>query len=305
MMRFLLGRVVQSLIVLLGVCTFVFFLMHMTGDPVRLLLPLDATPEDIERVRHLMGFDRPLHQQFLSYVTRLLQGDLGVSLRHQQPALHLLVERIPATLKLTLAALLVSLVIALPLGTISAMKRDTPVDATGAFVALLGQCVPTFWLGIMLIMLFAVHWRIFPALGAGTLAHLVLPAITLGAYSAALTTRMLRSSLLDVLDQDFVRTARAKGLRERTVMLRHIVPHAAIPVVTVIALQVGHLLSGSIVTETIFSYPGMGLLVVQAIYGRDFTLVQGFVILLAIVILTINIAVDILYCYLDPRVRLG
>lgn len=305
MIRFLLGRVVQSLIVLLGVCTFVFFLMHMTGDPVRLLLPLDATPQDIERVRHLMGLDRPLHEQYVTYMTRLLQGDFGVSLRHQQPALQLLAERIPATLKLTLAALFVSLVIALPLGTISAMKRDTAVDATGGFVALLGQCVPTFWLGIMLIMLFAVRWRIFPALGAGGIAHLVLPAITLGAYSAALTTRMLRSSLLDVLDQEFVRTARAKGLAERTVMLRHIMPHAAIPVVTVIALQVGHLLSGAIVTETIFSYPGMGLLVVQAIYGRDFTLVQGFVILLATVILTINIVVDILYCYLDPRVRLG
>ena len=305
MSRFLLSRFGQALVVLWGVCTIVFFLLHLSGDPAQLMLPPNASQEDVENLRHMLELDRPLQEQYVSYLVRLAHGDFGTSFRHRQPALQLIAERVPATVQLTLAALLVTILIALPLGTISALKRDTAVDGLSAFVALLGQCVPTFWLGLVLIMLFAVQWRIFPALGAGTPAHLVLPAITLGAYSAALTTRMLRSSLLDVLNQEFVRTAHAKGLTERLVLWRHVAPHAAIPVITVIALQVGQLLSGAIVTETVFNYPGMGLLVIQAISGRDFTVVQAFVILLAVVIVVLNLLVDIVYSVVDPRVRLG
>jgi peptide/nickel transport system permease protein len=303
--RFLLSRLVQAIVVLWGVATIVFVLVHLSGDPARLMLPPNATEEQVVGLRHQLGLDRPLPEQYVDFLGRLARGDLGVSIRLNQPVLRVLLERVPATIQLTLASLLVSVAVALPLGTLSAAKRDTAIDGFSSLVALLGQSLPTFWLGIVLILLFAVKWQIFPALGAGTPAHLVLPSITLGAYSAALTTRILRSSLLDVLDHDFVRTARAKGLRERLVLARHVAPNAAAPVLTVLALQVGLLLSGAIVTETVFNYPGMGLLVVQAIFGRDFTLVQGFVVLLALVIVAINLAVDVVYSVLDPRIRFG
>ncbi|MCC6175773.1 MAG: ABC transporter permease [Chloroflexi bacterium] len=303
MTRFILRRIAQSALVIWGVCTIVFFLMHASGDPVQLLLPTDASDEEIARVRSQLQLDRPLTEQYVNYLSRLIQGDLGQSLRHRRPALELLAERVPATLQLTVGALLVCLLVALPLGTLSALKRDSTIDTISSFVALLGQCVPTFWLGIVLIMIFAVQLQVVPVMGAGTLAHLIAPSITLGAYSAALATRMVRSSLLDVLDQEYVRTARSKGLTEWAIIVRHVAPIAAMPVVTVISLQIGYLLSGAIVTETVFNYPGMGLLVVQAIFGRDFTLVQGFVILLSIVIVSINLLVDIIYSVLDPRVR--
>lgn len=305
MVRYLGGRLLQGVVVLWGVATVVFFLMHLSGDPVVLMVSPNATQDEIQRVREMLELDRPLPEQYARYIGRLSHGDLGLSIRHHQPALLLLAERVPATLALTLSALAVSLLVALPLGTLSALRRGTVVDSLSASLSLLGQCVPTFWMGIVLILLFAVQWRLLPAVGAGSPAHLVLPAITLGAYSAALTTRMLRSSLLDVLHEDFVRTARAKGFSEQLVLMRHVLPNAAIPVLTVLALQVGYLLSGAVVVETVFSYPGMGLLVMQSIYGRDFTLVQAFVVLLAAVIVVINLTVDILYSVLDPRIRFG
>jgi peptide/nickel transport system permease protein len=239
------------------------------------------------------------------FVVHAAQGDFGESYRHHQPAFPLVIERLPATLQLAFAALLVSLVLALPAGILAALKRGTAFDVISRMVALLGQAMPTFWLGLMLILLFAVRLKWLPPNGRGGIEYLVLPALTLGAYSAALTMRLLRSSLLEVLGKDYIRTGRAKGLRESSVVLRHALKNAAIPVVTVLGLQMGRLLAGAVVTETVFGYGGMGLLAVQAILGRDLTVVQAFVMVAAVIILAINLVVDLLYAVLDPRIRYG
>jgi peptide/nickel transport system permease protein len=303
--RFLVERLWQSLIVLFWVALLVFLLMRLTGDPVAVMLPAEATAEDEELLRHELGLDRPLHEQFGIFLANAVRGNFGQSYRHHQPALELVLERLPATLQLTFAALLVSLVLALPAGILAALRRGSAFDTLSRLLGLLGQAMPTFWLGLMLILLFAVHLKWFPPAGRGGPEYLVLPALTLGAYSAALSMRLLRSSLLEVLGRDYIRTARAKGLGERGVVVRHALRNAAIPVVTVIGLQVGRLLAGSVVTETVFGYGGMGLLAVQAILGRDLTIVQAFVIVAAVIILLINLAVDLLYAVIDPRIRYG
>jgi ABC-type dipeptide/oligopeptide/nickel transport system permease component len=303
--QFVVQRLWHSAVVLLAVALLVFVLMRLTGDPIAVMLPAEATAEDAELMRRELGLDRPLYEQFVIFVANSLTGNFGQSYRHHQPALGLVLERLPATLWLTFAAMAISLAIAVPAGIVAALGRGSIFDSVSRVIALVGQAMPTFWLGLMLILLFSVRLKWLPPAGNGGPEYVILPAITLGAYSAALTMRLLRSSLLEVLGRDYIRTGRAKGLSERTIIVRHALKNAAIPVVTVIGLQVGRLLAGSVVTETVFGYGGMGLLAVQAILGRDLTIVQAFVIVSAVIILTINFLVDLLYAAIDPRIRYG
>jgi peptide/nickel transport system permease protein len=289
--------------VVFGVSLIVFGLMFLTGDPTLLMLPTDASAAEIEAFRKTMGFDRPVWEQYYRYVSRAVRGDLGESLWHRQSALSLIIERVPATLQLAFSALAVTLMIGIPVGIIAALNRGTLVDTLATVGAVAGNSMPPFWLGIMLILVVSVRFRLLPASGRGGIVHLILPSITLGAYSASVTARLLRSSLIDVLSKDYVRTARAKGLSERAVIYRHSLKNAALPVVTIVGLQMGSLLGGAIITETVFAYPGMGLLAIQAIRNRDVPVVQAFVIVMAMVILLVNLTVDVFYRFLDPRIR--
>jgi len=300
---YILRRLAQSLIVLLGISAVVFVILHLTGDPTLLLLPPDATAEEVARFRHAMGFDDPLHVQYLRFLKGAVRGDFGNSLRHEEPALALVWQRMPATLELTAVALGVALVLAIPAGIVSAVFRNTPLDYLSTVVALVGQAMPTFWLGIMLILVFSVGLHLLPSSGRGTAAHLVLPALTLGLFTTARIMRLTRSGMLEVLGQDYVRTARAKGVGERRVVWKHALKNAGIPVVTIVGLELGTLLGGAVITETIFAWPGVGRLSVQAIYNRDYPLVQAAVFVLASIFVLVNLVVDVLYTYLDPRIR--
>jgi ABC-type dipeptide/oligopeptide/nickel transport system permease component len=264
---------------------------------------MDASEETIANIRSKLGLDRPIYVQYLLFLRNAVRGDLGTSIRHQQPALQLVLDRIPATLELTFAGMTIALFIAIPLGIISALKRGTLIDLFGVGFALLGQAIPVFWLGLEMISLFSVRWRILPSIGRGGIENLVMPAITVGTYTAATIVRVLRTSMLEVLNEDYLRTARGKGLNERTVIVRHSLPNALIPVITVIGLQLSALLGGAIVTETVFAWPGVGLLAIQAIFNRDYPVVQAVVIVIAIVFITVNLFVDILYVAIDPRIR--
>jgi len=289
----------------MGVSALVFGLTFLGGDPAVVLLRGDSSlgRRDIEAFRHEMGFDQPIYEQYLRYLSRAARGDLGNSLWQHRPALGLVVDRVPATLELTAAALLVSLIIGVTVGIVAALKRGSVFDSLATMAAVAGNSMPVFWLGIVLILTVSVWLRWLPASGRGGLDRLVLPAFTLGAYSGAIIARLLRSSLIEVLSKDYVRTARAKGLRERAVIYRHSLKNAALPVVTVFGLQVGTLLAGAIITETVFAWPGMGLLAIQAVRDRDVPVVQAFVIIAAVVVLIVNLGVDLAYGYLDPRIR--
>lgn len=302
--RYIVQRLLHATVVILGVSVVVFGLLYLAGDPVALLLPADdISKEEVEAFRRALGFDRPVHVQYLRYLGRALRGDLGFSLRHQQPAAALVLERVPATLELAFAALFVSLLIGVPVGIIAATKRGSAQDALVTAAAVAGNSMPVFWLGIVLILTVSVWLQWLPASGRGGIERLILPSLTLGAYSGSIIARLLRSSLIEVFGREYIRTARAKGLTEWIVIRRHSLKNAALPVVTVIGLQMGQLLSGAIITETVFAYPGMGLLAIQAIRNRDVPVVQAFVLTAAIVVLAVNLLVDLLYVYLDPRVR--
>jgi len=301
---YLVRRLAQSLIVLLGVSFVVFFILHLTGDPAAVLLPPDASAEDLQRFRQAMGFNDPFFVQYGRFLRGALQGDFGQSIRHGEPAFGLVVERMPATFELSGAALVIALALAIPAGIVSAVRRNTTVDYVSTVVALLGQSLPTFWLGIMLILVFSVHWGWLPSSGRGRIEHLILPAITLGLFTTARIARLTRSGMLDVLSQDFIRTARAKGVGDPRVVWKHALKNAAIPIVTIVGIELGTLLGGSVITETIFAWPGVGRLSVQAIYNRDYPVVQAAVFLLASTFVLVNLVVDVLYTYLDPRIRL-
>ncbi len=303
MAAFIAGRVLYALGVVFGVSVAVFFLVRIGGDPSALFLPPETSAAEIARFRTLMGFDRPLIVQYWDFITDALQGDFGRSLRYQQPAMQLVLERVPATLELSGAALLLSLVIAVPLAILGAVHRGSIFDRLGLLVSLFGQSFPAFWLAIMLILLFSEVWPLLPPSGRGGLRNLVLPATALAAYSTAIITRLLRSSLIEVLSSDYVRTARGKGLSERAIVYGHALRNAAIPTLTVIGLQVGALLGGAVITEEIFAYPGIGRLAIQSITNRDFTVVQAFVVLTAVLIVSINLTLDLVYAALDPRLR--
>jgi len=301
---YLTRRLLQSLIVLLGVSFVVFGILFLTGDPALVLLPPESTLEDIQKFREAMGFNDPFFVQYGRFLAGALRGNFGQSIRHGEPAFHLVVERMPATFQLAGAALAVALALAIPAGIISAVRRNSALDYVSTVVALLGQSMPTFWLGIMLILVFSVQLNLLPSSGRGTFAHLVLPAITLGLFTTARITRLTRSGMLEVLNQDYIRTARAKGVGDPPVVWKHALKNAAIPIVTIVGIELGTLLGGSVITETIFAWPGVGRLSVQAIYNRDYPVVQAAVFLLATTFVLVNLFVDMVYTYLDPRIRL-
>jgi len=302
---YILKRLFHSIFVLIGISVVVFIILHLTGDPAALLMPMDATPEQVAQFRKEMGFTDPLLVQYWRFFKGTLRLDFGLSFRHSQPALDLVLERMPATIQLTITAMIIAMIIAVPVGIISAIRRNSILDHIGMTGALLGQSTPVFWLGIMLILVFSVTFQWFPSSGRGTLQHLILPAVTLGMFSMARTARMMRSSMLEVLGQEYMKTARAKGLSPRMVILKHALKNALIPVVTIVGMELGTLLGGAVITETIFAWPGVGRLAVQAIYNRDYPVVQAAVFLLASIFVLVNLVVDILYTYLDPRVKLG
>ncbi len=303
MKSYLLRRLWQSLLVLFGVSVVVFLILHLTGDPAALLLPPDATAEDIAKFRLDMGFDDPVAVQYVRFLKGALRGDFGESLRHGEPAMGLVLERLPATFELAGAGLVIALCLAIPAGIVSAVRRNTSVDYISTVVALLGQAMPTFWLGIMLILVFSVRLNWLPSSGRGQIEHLILPAITLGLFTTARITRLTRSGMLEVLGQDYIRTARAKGVGEPPVVWKHALKNASIPIVTIVGIELGTLLGGSVITETIFAWPGVGRLSVQAIFNRDYPVVQSAVFLLASTFVIVNFIVDVVYTYLDPRIR--
>jgi peptide/nickel transport system permease protein len=302
-MRFLLRRVPQLVVVLFGVSIVTFGLVRLTGDPVTVLLGETATREAVAQMRSELALDRPIHVQYARFIGNALRGDFGDSLRYRQPALTLFVERLPATLELAGAALLLALIIGLPIGITAALRPQSAFDGLVRGLALTGQAIPGFYLGLVAIIVFGAQLRLLPTGGRGSLAHLILPAATLAAYQVAIVARFARGAMLEVLGEDYIRTAQAKGLRRLRVIVQHALRNALIPVVTIIALQVGTLLSGAVVTETVFSWPGVGRLAVQAIYARDFPIVQVTVMVTAALFVAINLLTDLLYVLLDPRVR--
>jgi peptide/nickel transport system permease protein len=288
---------------LFGVTLVIFLLIRISGDPTQLLLPETATPEDRALFRRQHGLDRPLAVQYAHYLGNLLRGDLGRSLVDERPALDTVLQRLPATVELALAAMLIAVLVGIPVGVVSAVSRGSPLDRLAMLGALTGQSMATFWVGIILILIFAVQLRWLPVSGRDGLRHLVLPALTLALYMMPILARMTRSSMLEVWRQDFVRTARAKGLHEWRVILRHALRAALIPVVTVLGLQFGGALAGAIVTESVFAWPGVGTLVLDAVYKRDYPVVQATVLVIATVYMLTNLLVDVLYVVLDPRIR--
>lgn len=298
-------KVFHTVLVIFAVSTFVFWFLRISGDPVALLMPMDAQKQDIEELRKSMGLDDPQYIQYMRFLKNLGKGELGNSFHYKQPAMELLVERMPATFELTFSAMLFAIVIGIPLGIISAVKQGTALDTLCVGLATIGQSVPLFWLGLMLMLVFSVFLGILPTSGRGTYKQLILPTITLGALPMAAIVRLLRASMLTALHMDYVTAARAKGVREFWVVVKHAFRNAAIPVVTFIGLQFGMLFGGAVVTEIIFAWPGVGRLVVLAIYNRDYPLVQATVIFLSTMFVTVNFIVDLLYSLLDPRVRVG
>ncbi len=303
MRRYIAARLATAVLVILGVSVVSFFLTFLTGDPAEIMLPPGATAAQIEKFRAEWGFDDPLIVQYWRFLKRAVHGDFGVSLRHGQQSLPLIAARLPATLQLTVTAMLLAIVLAVPLGVLAATHRGGPIDLLAMGVALVGQSVPNFWLAIMMILLFAVSWGLLPTSGRGGVAHVVMPAVAIAINLMALLTRLVRSTMIEMLSEDYVRTARAKGLRELFVTSRHALPNALIPLVTVVGLQFGYILGGAVVIETIFTWPGVGLFTIQAILNRDYPVVQASVFILATAVVLINLTVDLLYVWLDPRIR--
>jgi ABC-type dipeptide/oligopeptide/nickel transport system permease component len=288
---------------MVGVVTIVFVLLHASGDPATLLVSQDATQQDIDRIREAYGLDQPLSAQYARFLGRVARGDLGFSYRQGLPVGELIVERLQATSELALAGLAVAVLLGVPLGLIAAARHGSGLDTAAMTVALLGVSVPSFWLGLLLIIVFGVQLGWLPVSGYGGPRHLLMPAFVLGGFYAAQISRLTRTSLLEVLAQDFVRTARAKGLALRVVLLKHVLRNAALPVLTVLGVDFGRMLGGAVVVETIFAWPGMGRLAVQAVLGRDFPVVQGAAIMGAAVFLAVNLVIDLLYGWVDPRLR--
>lgn len=303
MNNYFVRRILQIIPVLLIISFIVFSLIFIAGDPVALMLPDDASQEDVELLRESLGLNESFLIQYGTYITNLLQGDFGESYRYGQDAMSIVLERLPATLELGVAALLIALIISIPLGIWSATKQNSSLDLIATGAAVIGKAMPNFWLGIMLILLFSVTLGLFPVSGRGTLANLVLPAITLGTGIAAEMTRLIRSSMIETLNQDYVRTAKSKGLKDRVVVYKHAFRNSLIPVITITALQTSTLVGGALITETVFSWPGMGQLLIQAVNTRDMAIVQASVFIIALLVILMNFVADILYRLLDPRIK--
>ncbi len=292
--------------VIVGVSIVIFVLVRVIpGDPARIMLSESASDEQVSEMRHILGLDQPLPVQYVAFVRQALAGDLGTSLFYGEPTLKVVADHLPATLLLGATSLVRALVIAVPVGVLSAVRRDSVWDFAGMGLAIVGQSVPAFWLGLMLVLVFSVFLGWLPSSGFGSPLHLVLPSVTLGAFICALSTRLIRSGLLEVLHEDYVRTARAKGLTERAVLSRHALRNTLIPLVTILGLQLGSLLGGAVITETVFAWPGVGTLIFTAINARDYPLIQASVLLLSLVFVLINLGVDLVYAYLDPRIHYG
>lgn len=306
MVRFLLVRLSHAAVVVFGVALLVFSLIHLIpGDPVEVMLGESAQPADLEALRHALGLDQPLHIQLWRYVQGLVHFDLGTSLQSRRPVVQLLLERLPATLELTVTALFLAIIVALPLGVIAALHKNSNWDRGAMVFAMLGVSVPSFWMGPLLILVFAVWLGWLPVSGHEGWSSLVLPAVTLGLGMSAILARMVRSAVLDTLNEDYIRTARAKGLSMIGVVWRHALPNALLPIITLLGLQLGALLGGTVITETVFSWPGIGLLVVEAIQRRDYPVVQAAVLFISIAYVLVNTLTDVVYARVDPRVRLG
>ena len=324
MWTFLIRRLLQSIIVLIGVTLISFIALQMGGDPTYLFVSENASVEEIARARAALGFDRPLHIQYLSYIGGVLQGDFGNSLSYRQPAMDVVLQAMPATIELTFFSLVLAIGLSIPLGIYAALNRGKPVDGGIMTFAMLGQSIPNFWMGIMMIMYFGLYLRWFPISGhvpfleplfegefrtafsnlPRSMYYMFMPAVAVGTYTLARNARLVRSSMLEVLQQDYVRTARSKGISEDRVVIHHAMRNAWLPVITMIGLEFGFLLGGVVVVETVFSYPGIGRLVFNAINQRDIPVVQASVILLAVIFIFLNLIVDLIYARLDPRVKL-
>lgn len=307
MRAYVVERLFHGVFVLLGISVVAFLVVNLTGDPVNIMLGPDASPDQRDLVRRELGLDQPLPVQYVNYMGSLLggQGALGRSFLYKQPAIGLVLERLPATLELALVAMVLSLVIAVPLGSISAVRRGSWTDGVGTVFVFAAQSAPAFFAGIMLILIFGVRLQWLPVSGRGGLEHLIMPALALAVHSAAYETRLLRGSLLEVLSQDYIRTAAAKGLRENVVVLRHALRNALLPVVTATGVAFAVLMGGAVITETVFAWPGVGSLAVQAINNRDVPLVMASTMLVAVLIVVVNLGVDLLYGALDPRIKVG
>jgi len=305
MSGYLTRRVVHSIIIVIGISMVVFLISRLTGDPVSLMVDFDTPMEDREVLRKELGLDKPLPLQYLIFLKGAIKGDFGTSIRYQEAAINLVLQRIPATLRLIVFTLFWALFFAIPIGIISAIKRNSFFDVLGMTFTFLGQSIPSFWLGIMMIMIIGVHFRLLPisGYGGGDVAHIIMPAVTLGAFEMASFARITRSSMLEVLSMDYVQTARAKGLTEIIVIVKHTLRNALIPIITIMGLHVALLMGGAVITEQIFAYPGVGWLAVQSIYNRDFPVIQAIVMVVSIGVVLTNFIIDIIYTIIDPRIR--
>ncbi len=300
---YIAGRLLQAVPTLLVLLALVFFLVRLTGDPAQLYLGDFATPEAVAELRSTWGLDRPVYLQFFDYVRGLLKGDLGQSLRYSKPVATLIGERFGASLGLAAAGLALSVIVSLPLGTIAALNRGRWLDNLIRFLIVIGQAVPRFYLAILFILLFGLYLRILPTSGSGTWRHLVLPAVALSLPTTALLARLTRSAVLDVISQDFIRTARAKGVPPARINYRHVLRNSLMAPITVITIQFSQLIGGSVVVETVFGWPGLGQLAIQSVYTRDFVLIQGIVLVMTLIVIVVNVITDVAYGLIDPRVR--
>ena len=304
MLKYVIRRLLMLIPVLFGISVIVFSILHLVpGDPAEIVAGVEATKEDIELIRRNLGLDQPLHVQYLTWLSKVLQGDLGRSILTRRPVLSELLPRMMATVELTVASMIVAVSLGVTIGIISSTKQYSFFDHASMISAFLGVSMPVFWWGLMLMLLFSVTLGWLPTVGRGGIEHLILPSVTLATASIALIARMTRSSMLEVIRQDYIRTARAKGCHERRVIYKHALKNALIPVVTVVGLQFGYLLGGAVLTETVFAWPGIGRLMVDSIFHRDFPMVQGAILLVATAFVFVNLLTDILYAYLDPRIH--
>lgn len=302
MAKYISKRLLQAIFVLLGVSLVAFIILHLSGDPLSLLISSGATPEQEAAIRTKMGLDDPLYIQYFRFLAQILHGDFGESLYYKQSTLSLIMNRLPATIQLTFAGILVAIVIGIPLGIIAATKKGSVVDSVVRIIAICGQAIPSFWLGLMMILIFSVKLKWLPTSGRGTFAQMIMPAITVGLFSMASVCRLTRSTMIETLKTDYIRTAKAKGLHKARIIVVHALRNSLLPVVTTIGMEIGHLLGGTLLTETIFSWPGIGSLAVQAITNRDYPLVQTAVLITAFMFVIVNLIVDLLYAVIDPRI---
>ncbi len=302
--KYMRRRLLQVIPVLLIVTVVVFFMVHLSGDPTSMMLPQDATQEARENLREALGLNRPLHVQYWIFIKGLFQGDFGISHKYNAPALPIVLERIPASLELCAVPIVLSVVIAIPLGVWAARAHGTPFDSLVNALAVLGQAMPSFWIGIMLILLLGVKWTLLPVSGRGSMAQLIMPSVTLAIGTSAQIIPLVRSSMLEIVHEDYIRTARSKGLSERTVIYRHAFKNALVPVITMVALQIPALFGGALITETIFAWPGLGQLMVTGVTNHDMAIVQACILMITFITIVVNLCADMLYCLIDPRIRM-